>query len=179
MSLVINLYGGPGTGKSTGAALLFAAMKNAGLNAELIQEYVKGWAWEGRHPTPLDQFYFFGKQSRKEYVLFNKVDQIITDSPLSLCAFYATLYGTEQQKVIFPEMVKSYYSIAKGEGHEYIHVWLNRVKPYNPKGRFQNEAEANAIDGQMKTYMKDVLKLDMIETNGDEDGIKELFSRLI
>lgn len=38
---VINLYGGPGTGKSTTAAMLFAKMKLAGFNCEYVPEFAK------------------------------------------------------------------------------------------------------------------------------------------
>ena len=43
---IVNLYGGPGTGKSTTAAALFAEMKIRGVNCEYIQEYAKDKAWE-------------------------------------------------------------------------------------------------------------------------------------
>ena len=36
---VINLYGGPGTGKSTTAAALFALIKREGYNVELVTEF--------------------------------------------------------------------------------------------------------------------------------------------
>jgi len=58
MTTVINLWGGPGTGKSTSAAHLFGMAKIAGVNAELVQEYVKSWAWEGRTIHSFDQLYF-------------------------------------------------------------------------------------------------------------------------
>ena len=36
MTKYINIFGGPGVGKSTTAALLFAEMKKSGLKAKLI-----------------------------------------------------------------------------------------------------------------------------------------------
>jgi len=38
---VINLFAGPGAGKSTTAAGLFAEMKRANVDVELVTEYVK------------------------------------------------------------------------------------------------------------------------------------------
>lgn len=178
MSLVINLYGGPGTGKSTSAALLFAMLKNAGHNSELVQEYVKQWAWEKRVPVNYDQFYFFGKQSRKEYSLFNEVDVIVTDSPVSLCGYYASVYGTPEQVTLFTEMTKTFYKMASDEGKRYVHVWLNRVKAYNPKGRFQTEAEARAIDADMKRYLTQVVGLELIEVEGSNEGVIQLIKTL-
>lgn len=170
MSLVINLYGGPGTGKSTTATGVFNLLKKAGVNAEYVQEYVKQWAWEERKPVREDQFYFFGKQARKEYSLFKNCDVIVTDSPVTLCAYYAKHFGTQEQSDLFQNMAKVYYDMVQNQGHEYIHVWLNRVKGFNPKGRFQTEEQAREIDRLMQKMMEDELKLDLLYVNGDDDG---------
>lgn len=45
-TLVVNLFGVPGAGKSTGAAYIFSCIKMAGVNAELITEYAKDKVWE-------------------------------------------------------------------------------------------------------------------------------------
>lgn len=45
--LVINLFGAPGAGKSTGAAIVFAELKKRGVNAELVTEFAKDKTWEG------------------------------------------------------------------------------------------------------------------------------------
>jgi tRNA uridine 5-carbamoylmethylation protein Kti12 len=81
---IINLYGGPGTGKSTSAAYLYYILKAEGHNVELVREYVKDWAWEGRQISTYDQIYFLGKQVRRESLLYGKVDWIITDSPVMM-----------------------------------------------------------------------------------------------
>lgn len=173
MSVVINLYGGPGTGKSTTAAGLFSALKTAGKNAELIQEYVKQWAWEKRVPVAYDQFYIFGKQARKEYTLFGQVDTIVTDCPVSMCAFYGWMYGGEEQAELFKGMVKTYYNLV-GRDHQYLHIWLNRKKAYNPKGRFQTEEQARQIDVDMKAYLETECGLTFITLDADEGVVPKL-----
>lgn len=169
-----NFYGGPGTGKSTAASQFFAMMKSAGYNAELVQEYVKGWAWEKRVPVSYDQFYFFGKQARREYTLFKHVDYIVTDSPVSICPYYASVYGTEEQKALFIEMARVYYNMMSGQVRV-NNIWLNRVKAYNPKGRFQNEEEARAIDVHMKAFFKENLGFEFIEIDGSTEAINQFF----
>lgn len=83
-TLVLNLFGGPGIGKSTSAAYIFYKLKSLGVNAELVREYVKDWAWDQRHINIWDQLYFLGKQIRRESMLYSKVDVIVTDAPVAL-----------------------------------------------------------------------------------------------
>lgn len=153
MTHVVNLYGGPGSGKSTSAARLFALLKQSGITTELVQEYVKSWAWENRKPVTYDQFYFFGKQSRKEYSLFGKVDVLVTDSPLALCAYYAKVFGTPETADLFEAMVKHYFVMCKESGVTHSHYFLNRTKAYDPKGRFQTEEEARKMDADQRIYL--------------------------
>jgi len=168
MTIIINLYGGPGTGKSTTSADLFAQLKREGVNAELVSEYVKQWAWERRKPVNYDQFYFFGKQSRKEYSLFDQVDVVVTDSPVPICAYYAKAFGTPKQAELFVEMTKVYYQMCENDGHTHVHYFLNRVKPYNPSGRFQTEAQAKQIDFEMKLFLVDSLGLSLTYIDADQ-----------
>ena len=133
-TIVINLYGGPGTGKSTTAAEAFAKLKHMGINAELSTEYAKDVVWEGRDYLLSDQIYLFAKQNRKLARLYGKVDIIVTDSPLYLSYYYSKnphilgLIREESQRA------------------ENVHVFLIRKKAYNPKGRYQTEDEAKSID---------------------------------
>jgi hypothetical protein len=153
MTRVINLYGGPGTGKSTSAALLFGMLKMAGENAELVREYVKEWAWEGRRPGEFDQLYFMGKQMRKESMLYGKVDWIVTDSPVMLGVYYARNFAPMAVADGVEMAVRSYYMQARKSSVEHNHVMLKRSKPYNPAGRYQTEAEAKAIDAELEDVL--------------------------
>ena len=45
-TLVVNLFAGPGAGKSTGAAYIFSMLKMAGIDTEYVNEYAKDKVWE-------------------------------------------------------------------------------------------------------------------------------------
>lgn len=146
MTTIINLYGGPGTGKSTTAALMFAALKQRGVNAELVQEVAKTWAWEDRRIAALDQFQIFGEQLRRESVLLGKVDVVVTDGPLLLGEFFSRWYAQHDIANAIQKCVETYNDELRNAGHHARHVFLKRTKPYNPNGRYQKEEEARRMD---------------------------------
>ena len=138
----INFYGGPGTGKSTMSALVFAELKKRGISVEQVQDYVKQVAYDGKDITKFDQLYFFAKQLNKEHALLKSdVEVVVTDTPILLTVCYA------MQKD-FPE-VESLEKIANAFDLEYpsINIFLSRGgKEYKRIGRFETEMEARIID---------------------------------
>ena len=78
----------PGAGKSTGAAYIFSQLKMHGINAELVTEFAKDKVWENNTEVFKNQAYLFGKQSYRISRCKDKVDVIVTDSPLPLSIFY-------------------------------------------------------------------------------------------
>lgn len=144
-SLVVNLYGGPGTGKSTTAAHLFALLKLDGHSAELCREYAKGVVYEERFYLLEDQLYIFAKQNRKMARLNGKVDVIITDSPLLLSYHYSD-YDPFYKDLVFRYL----------NNFDNLHHFLVRKKLYKSEGRIQTEEEARIMDVQMLEMLKEV-----------------------
>src|SRR5687767_6624544 len=88
----VNLFGRPGVGKSTTAARIYQEMKVRGISVEIVNEYVKLWAYACRPIKTFDQVYVFGKQMHAEdRLLAAGVDFIISDSPLLIQCCYALL----------------------------------------------------------------------------------------
>ncbi len=140
---VINLFGGPGTGKSTTAAGLFHRLKLGGVNCEYVQEYAKDKAWEhaksGMTPKVLQaQEYVFAKQHFRMRRCAEDVDLIITDSPLMM--------GIEYIPDDFPMPSLRDCIIEAHMMYDNFNVFLKRVKEYNPNGRFQTAEEAEQLD---------------------------------
>lgn len=91
MTTIINLFGSPGSGKSTNAAELFAKMKRFGFKVELVTEYAKDITYRGDIKTLYDcQPLVFGEQHHRIMRCINIVDYIINDSPLLLSIIYGT-----------------------------------------------------------------------------------------
>jgi hypothetical protein len=171
MTKVINIYGGPGSGKSTLATELFTEFKRVGLDVELVTEYVKSWAWDGKQLNPYDQLYLLGKQSHNESRLYGKVDFIITDSPVMLCPFYEM---RNQHTSMTLQAGLSFLNVAKTNGVQFYDFWLHRRVPYVHKGRYQTEAEADAMSFEMFTFFKDQgLKLIELPEKNPIDAIRK------
>lgn len=151
MTKVISFYGGPGTGKSTSAAAVFAALKMAGVNCEYIQEYAKDRAWEfGDKHTGVPkvfkaQEYLFGKQHFRMRRCAEDVDVIVTDSPLLLGLVYMPEdFPLPSLRTVIREAYCMY---------ENLDVFLVREKAYNPLGRFQTEDEAKGLDTEIRDML--------------------------
>lgn len=147
--LVVNLFGAPGAGKSTGAAFIFARLKMAGVNAEYIQEFAKDKAWE-KNPTPFkvdNQNYLFAKQSYRMERCREDAECLVTDSPLPLCVHYneSDILGEP-----FNQMVMNSF-----DSYENMSYFVHRVKPYNPKGRRQTEAQSDAMSDEIRDMLLD------------------------
>lgn len=165
----INLYGGASTGKSTSAAEVFASLKRRFPMSkfELVQEFVKIWAYEKKIPKGYDQNYIFAKQLRREEIpLRNGVDLIVTDSPLFLGYCYAFKYA--------PKLAQPILTIINEFEKEYPshHVFIERGdKQYNPHGRYEDEEAAKQMDifilNQVSNYYKDykIVKFQEIDNN--------------
>jgi len=174
---IINLYGGPGSGKSTSAAYYYYLLKAAGDNVELVREYVKDWAWEGRKISTYDQIYFLGKQVRRESMLYGKVDWIVTDSPVMMNLYYAQRYCTQTLGEGVRAATLSFYRQALEDGHKHLHIFLHRTKPYQGEGRYQTEAEAREIDDGIKQVLNG-LRVPFIESTPDEADLKAVLEKI-
>lgn len=143
--IIVNLFGVPGAGKSTGAAYIFSKLKMRGIEAELITEFAKDKVWENSEKAFQNQAYIFGQQSFRISRMENEVDIVITDSPLLLSAFYNTN----------PVLGESFNDVVANVFHSYnnINYLLTRVKPYHAKGRLQTEEESDALAEPMKQLL--------------------------
>jgi hypothetical protein len=163
---VINLYAGPSSGKSTGAAYLFSRLKMDFFNTELVTEYAKTCVYDQSINVLTNQVYVTGKQFKplKDLQTYG-VDVAVTDSPLLLGLFY----GKDLP------YFKEYSSLLVRLSQEFdnINVFVNRVKPYNPAGRLQTEAESDSISH----FLKETIGFDYF-INGDKAGYDLLYDSL-
>lgn len=136
---VINLFAGPGAGKSTIAAQLFSEFKWDGHNVEIVREWAKEKAWQGSPESLNNQLYVFAKQHNGLHIIKNKVEFAITDSPLLL----SMVYNSENDEVFNSLVLREFNKF------DNVNLFVTRNKDYNPKGRFQTEDEAIELDNKI------------------------------
>jgi len=150
LTTVINLFGEPGVGKSTLAAEIYSEMKKMGLKVELVREFAKELAWEGKKIGPFDQMAIIGEQIRRESSLFGKVDYIITDSPALLGAFYME-YNHNQ--TYMTDMVKKYLFYSTEKNVVFKNYLIDTHKEYVQDGRYETEDEAKKIKSTLIDFL--------------------------
>ena len=133
---------------STAAAYIFSQLKMKGINCELVTEVAKDFTWE-KNMTALDcQEYILGKQSYRMKRCADKVDVIVTDSPLPIGLFFNNDPALENRE--FVKTVMNLFN--KYDNRNYL---LTRIKPYNPVGRNQTQEEADNIGEQIQDFLDD------------------------
>lgn len=145
MAIVVNLFAGPGVGKSTTAARIFAELKMHGVNCEMALEFAKDKVWEESFKTMDDQIYIFGKQFHKIWRLKDKVDVIICDSPLPI----SIVYDKENSEAFHTLIMEQFNKF------DNYNILLKRSGEYQKEGRVQTEEEAKEVDEIVKKVLKD------------------------
>ncbi len=145
--ICVNLFGAPGSGKSTCAAYTFAKLKMLGINCELVTEFAKDKVWEDNKTALCNQVYVFAKQYYRLARCADKVDVIITDSPLALSPYY------NKDQDIHEPLKQLAYRIS--QKYNNLNYFLRRVKKYNPIGRLETEEESNAKAVGLKKMLQE------------------------
>lgn len=164
--IVINLFAGPGAGKSTTCAGLFYKLKMMGVNCEMALEYAKDKVWEQSFRTLENQIYIFGKQLHRIWRLKDQVDIVITDSPLLLSIHY-----DNAKSKYFADLVKDEFN--KFNNYNYF---ITRNEFYNPKGRMQTLEESKDIDCNVKNILDEnkIIYATVSKDNAVDDIINDL-----
>lgn len=143
--IVVNLYGGPCSGKSTLMAGLFYALKSCGKNVEMSAEFVKDSVYDG-NPYPFqDQIYVFANMLKHLRQYDGKVDYVITDAPLLMNSIYG-----EKELPAFHKLVMEEYN-----QYNNINYLLERSKnvDFVSSGRVNTEKESNDIHNKVKKLL--------------------------
>ena len=146
--IVVNLLGAPCAGKSTLAALVFSKLKMENINCEIVTEFAKDLVWNDALNSLNNQLYVFSEQFYRIWRLKNKVDVIITDSPMILSIFYNRRQKAED---MLPDELFAPLVLSLNKDYDNMNYFIKRSHRYEQKGRKHTEQESADIeDGLLK-----------------------------
>lgn len=127
--------------------------------------------WEKRFNTLACQPYVFGKQLKSVEKLYGQVEAIISDSPILLSAFYGRKYTD------YPE---SFYQFVLDmvKREKSLNFLIKRVKPYDTRGRNQNEEESDQIAKELKVLLAEC-KVAYTTVKGNENAAEFIANAVI
>lgn len=138
---VINLFAGPGAGKSVTRAGSFVKLKLRGENVEEVTEYAKDLVWEQRYNLFTEQDFIFAEQHRRQRRLVaHGVKYTITDSPILLSLLYRPSDYYEAFEAFVLQVFNSFTN---------INIFIDRPEKYEQQGRNESPEQAKDKDFQM------------------------------
>lgn len=167
MTKIVNLFGGPGSGKSTGAARIFSELKLRGINAELIQEHAKDLAWENTLLVYYNPFDIGVQQYKRQHRLLRDCSVAITDSPLLMQSVYV------KDDSLFEGLMDGLF-----QRFDNLNFFVRRLKEYNPKGRTQTYEEAVKKDYEILELLENK-KIPFEYVDGTPEGYSKVILKVL
>ncbi len=179
--LVVNLYGGPSSGKSTCVAGVFYKLKLWGMNVELVNEYAKDLVYEGRLSAMCEeQDYIFAEQHKRIFRYKGSVDVVITDSPLMLSTIYIPTHWELSKKAGYVDSFKTFVKYTNDQ-YNNLNFFLDRPDEYSSEGRAHIQEEAVQKDHEIHEMLQyyeigyQIMKTDATVCNNIVDVILKEF----
>jgi len=167
---VVNLYGGPGVGKSVTAAELFPKMKRANMKVELVHEIAKDYVWERWDHIFQEQDYITAHQHRLQRRLVgHDIDYVVVDSALLL----GLIYAPKDYPSSFAPFLKDVYN-----SYTNVNIFLKRSDTfeYDNNGRNQSLEQAIQIDAEVLAMLNKEQIPTYTVASGDTDKIMEIIT---
>jgi hypothetical protein len=174
--ILINLISGPGVGKSTTAAQLFAALKMKKQQAELVQENAKQLVWTKNFETLNNQYQVSHDQYKVFKSIVDEVDFTVTDGSL----IHGLAYNITNQNNISnidktKEAILTWFSQFNN-----FNIFIERRKcsTYDTIGRIESFEEAKIVDNILLKEL-DENNIPYLIINIDDIDIESIAEQLI
>lgn len=139
-TIAINLYGGPGAGKTTLAPRLFSEL-NIGKpfgEAVFVQEYAKELVYAKRFDLLSDQIHVTTEQCRRMDIYAGVVGAVVTDSPVHLGLVYSPDHQKDKVRDLIQQSSEQFFN---------VNILLRRIDGrYEQNGRIESKSEAEDKD---------------------------------
>jgi len=170
MALHINIYGSPGSGKSTLRSKLFSELKMRGYRVEEVIEYAKELTYANDFSKLSDQVLMLGKQHHPHFVLDDKVDIVVTDSPFIMGITYMNPDEDSYQEL-------KRLSLKLNNSFNTLNVLIERNHPYQTFGRNQTEEESEFKHIEIKSLL-DSNGINYIQMDNNENIVHDIIDMI-
>lgn len=159
--LLINLYAGPSSGKSTLAGDIFTRLKRAGIQAEIPPEVAKIRSQRQDYGFLADQLAVFGEtQHQLNMAKRSGAEVAVVDSPLLL----SLVYAPKPYLQTFPALVREVFD-SFGPSLDYF-LKRDPSIPFSQVGRVHDEAQSLEKDREILEMLRQQrVQLRMIDSS--------------
>ena len=168
-TILVNLLGAAGAGKSTMAWSISGKLKRKGVNCEYVPEFAKSLVYEKNFKCLEDQLFVFANQYHALKTLRGVVDVIVTDSPLLLSVFYNAYRGEENLRI--PNELMEKLVMFCHSTFDNLNFFIERNHEYKKEGRYQTEEEAKEETKIIKEIVDSLVEYQTLPS-GDESEEK-------
>lgn len=150
-TVIVNMFAGPGAGKTTTAWAVASELKKKGVLTEYVGEYAKELVWEGKTDrldgTLEHQKALFLEQRRRIDRLVGKVEVVVTDAPILLNLSY--LKGDGEAEKAYDKTVTEAFC-----AYENFNVFIKRGQGgWEQEGRIHTEEQSRELDGKIQSLL--------------------------
>ena len=146
-TIIVNLFAGPGAGKTTCAWEIASELKKRNIQAEYVPEYAKELVWDEKRElldgSLKNQRKLFQEQNHRLARLIGKVDVVVTDAPILLNQVYLKEPNPDFQKEIM-DTFHSYHN---------FNLFVKRGDYYEQSGRLHTLEESRQKDEEVKQLL--------------------------
>ncbi|MFA5302399.1 MAG: AAA family ATPase [Bacteroidales bacterium] len=139
-TLIVNLFGGPASGKTTCAWEIASKLKKQRLVTEYVSEYAKELVWDekldildGSEPH---QHHIFEVQTHRVERLIGKVDVVVTDATL----LNSLVFGVNVSDTFRNEIIENFNRFNN------FNLYIQRTSYFEQEGRIHNLEQSLALD---------------------------------
>jgi len=164
MATIVNLFGGPGCGKSTLAARLYSELKQKHVEVEYVNEYPKQLVYEEQALALQNQILVFATQYHRIWTAGRHNQVVITDSPLLL----STVYNPDTSVHLHNLVIETHHKFTN------VNILLTRVPQFHSMtGRIHTLEESNILDDKISSILHTV-ESDILRYNPLTDSLEAL-----
>lgn len=146
-TIIVNLFAGPGAGKTTCAWEIASELKKRNIQTEYVPEYAKELVWDDNRElldgSLKNQKKLFQEQNHRLARLIGKVDVVVTDAPILLNQVYLKEPDAAFQKEIM-DAFHGYYN---------FNLFVKRGDYYEQSGRLHTLEESKKKDQEVKALL--------------------------